>query len=699
MIKIFKKFTLIIITLLLVVSCANSNLEAIELATSQRNQGNYYEALNTLQLKTNERVEKIEEFGLLFDELVSLQGAKIFKYFSNVSTISDLEFIYPQLMQFLNIIDDRQKYLYVSDLIDLIWLNKNYGIAEIFLENYLKKNFIEIYNEYSVVNNSFTDNSFKSSSEIAKYLSNKSITIKSYSGVSLLGTGSGFFINSRGLALTNYHVIDGASRIVVILNNGQEFNAKLVAQDEFRDVAILSVPTSGNEFVKLGNSYLVETGDKIYTYGNPLGLTNTISDGLVSKNISIVNGKEYIQLSAPISPGSSGGMLVDERGVVIGITTAGLIRGQNLNLAIPINRVINLIKTIDQSINIEDYRPYYYVDITKETINKIEFYRYIKNDSEEKFLFLDSSKVSIYGKIESNSSYYEGELNSNIRSGQGVLIQDEYIYAGQFVLGAEQGNGIKVYQNGDVFKGSFKNGRPDGYGSYYWGSENSKLFGHFYLGTLTPSVDSSITGTGTYFYPSGDVYIGEFINGLENGVGEYHWHDGDSYYGDFKKGFRTGKGEYYWADGDYYIGDFINGERTGKGEYYWTDGDYYIGSFINGERTGKGEFYWADGDYYIGDFLNGYRTGLGRFVFDDGDYYIGAFLNSEFSGYGEYYATNNTNYKGNFLQGKPNGNGVRRYSNGDTFTANWTDWCNASGTYRWANGRSELSRLVNCEWK
>ena len=159
--------------------------------------------------------------------------------------------------------------------------------------------------------------------------------------------------------------------------------------DEVRDLALLKPPLTNTDYVYLSSSYFVHSGDSVYTYGSPLGISNTITEGIVSNNSINYYGLEYIQISAPISPGSSGGMLVNEYGDVIGITTAYLVDGQNMNLAIPINRVIKLINEIDQDVNIYDPGNSHLVNITESTINKISTYLY-SNETDEFFGFLDS---------------------------------------------------------------------------------------------------------------------------------------------------------------------------------------------------------------------------------------------------------------------------------------------------------------------
>lgn len=155
-----------------------------------------------------------------------------------------------------------------------------------------------------------------------------------------LGTGSGFIVNSSGYIVTNYHVIDKAYTARVKLIDGRKFSVvNVIAYDEEKDIAILKVNASGLPAVKLGDSDNIRNGDKIVAIGSPLGFDNTISDGLVSYKNRIIDEMSYIQISAPVSPGSSGGALFNTRAEVIGVISATVVQGQNINLAIPVNLV------------------------------------------------------------------------------------------------------------------------------------------------------------------------------------------------------------------------------------------------------------------------------------------------------------------------------------------------------------------------
>ncbi len=158
-------------------------------------------------------------------------------------------------------------------------------------------------------------------------------------------TGTGFFDDINGTVITNYHVIDGAKEAKIKTYDGKEYKVlQILGYDEKVDIAILSTScTSSTPLAK--NPSPVATGQKVYALGSSLGLTGTFSEGIVSTASRDVDGTKYIQITAPISHGNSGGPLLDENGKVVGITTAGFVGGQNLNLAVPIVEVNKIPRT------------------------------------------------------------------------------------------------------------------------------------------------------------------------------------------------------------------------------------------------------------------------------------------------------------------------------------------------------------------
>jgi S1-C subfamily serine protease len=160
------------------------------------------------------------------------------------------------------------------------------------------------------------------------------------------GLGSGFIIDKSGFVLTNAHVVDKADRVTVRLKDGRTFEGKVQGVDEVTDLALVKVNAGGDlPVAPLGSSANVQVGDWAIAVGNPLGLDNTVTLGIVStlrrtsRDVGIGNKRlEFIQTDAAINPGNSGGPLLNAQGEVIGINTA--IRGDAMGIgfAIPIDR-------------------------------------------------------------------------------------------------------------------------------------------------------------------------------------------------------------------------------------------------------------------------------------------------------------------------------------------------------------------------
>ena len=150
-------------------------------------------------------------------------------------------------------------------------------------------------------------------------------------------TGSGFFLTSDGIAVTNYHVISGAaSARITVSDTGATYEVLgIYDSSPEEDWAVLQIGGSGFQTLEIGDPDYDVGGATVYAIGSPLGLQNTISSGIISNPYRMDGGMTYIQMSAAISPGSSGGALLNKYGQVIGITSATYSEGQNLNLAIP----------------------------------------------------------------------------------------------------------------------------------------------------------------------------------------------------------------------------------------------------------------------------------------------------------------------------------------------------------------------------
>ena len=162
--------------------------------------------------------------------------------------------------------------------------------------------------------------------------------------------GSGFFIDDRGTLVTNYHVIDGTVSGQVSLTDGRVCEIKSVlGYDPSLDIAVLQADISGNPYLSLAENGVI-TGETIYALGSSEGLTSTFSAGNVSSASRVIDEVCYIQITAPISHGNSGGPLVNVFGEVVGINAMAYVEGQNLNFAIDIRELGKIDRSLDLSL-------------------------------------------------------------------------------------------------------------------------------------------------------------------------------------------------------------------------------------------------------------------------------------------------------------------------------------------------------------
>ncbi|MNK67324.1 putative serine protease HtrA [compost metagenome] len=153
------------------------------------------------------------------------------------------------------------------------------------------------------------------------------------------GVGSGFVIDSSGLIVTNNHVTKGVTAITVTFPDGRNFQGKVIGQDPGTDLALVKVEAKGLPTLKFADPRAVRVGEWVVAIGSPLGLSTTVTAGIVSalkRSVAISERVEFLQTDAPINPGNSGGPLLNLKGEVIGINTAIAARAQGIGFAIPV---------------------------------------------------------------------------------------------------------------------------------------------------------------------------------------------------------------------------------------------------------------------------------------------------------------------------------------------------------------------------
>jgi Do/DeqQ family serine protease len=227
------------------------------------------------------------------------------------------------------------------------------------------------------------------------------------------GTGSGFIINTNGQILTNAHVIAGADKVTVTLKDGRTFNGKVLGADRVTDVAVVKIDAKNLTSVQLGNSESLKPGEWAIAIGNPLGLDNTVTTGIISatgRRSSQIGASDkrvnYIQTDAAINPGNSGGPLLNAAGQAIGMNTAILRNAQGLGFAIPINTAQRIANQLITKGKVDHpFLGIQMIDITPELKQQI-------NDDPNSNLKIDIDKGVLIARVVRNSPASKAGIRS-----------------------------------------------------------------------------------------------------------------------------------------------------------------------------------------------------------------------------------------------------------------------------------------------
>jgi serine protease Do len=214
--------------------------------------------------------------------------------------------------------------------------------------------------------------------------------------------GSGVILTKDGYIATNYHVIKDSDEITVnIPDKEKEYKAKIVGKDPLTDLAVIKIEATNLKPISVGDSSKIKIGDVVFAIGNPFGVGETVTFGIVSglnrKNVGINTYENFIQTDAPINPGNSGGALVDSRGALIGINSAIITRsgGNNgIGFAIPVNMVKEVVKKLVEKGKIERG----YLGVVVEDL---------KGELKEIY---ENKKGAVVVDIEKNSAAFKGGL-------------------------------------------------------------------------------------------------------------------------------------------------------------------------------------------------------------------------------------------------------------------------------------------------
>jgi S1-C subfamily serine protease len=227
------------------------------------------------------------------------------------------------------------------------------------------------------------------------------------------GTGSGFIINNNGQIMTNAHVVYGATNVTVTLKDGRIIDGKVKGIDRVTDVAVIQVAEKNLPSIQLGNSEAIKPGEWAIAIGNPLGLDNTVTAGIISgtgrtaAEIGAAGKKvNYIQTDAAINPGNSGGPLLNAAGQVIGMNTAILRGTQGLGFAIPINTAQRIAKQLIANGKVDHpFLGIQMIDITPQLKKEI-------SSNPNANLKIDVDKGTLVARVIRNSPAAKGGMRS-----------------------------------------------------------------------------------------------------------------------------------------------------------------------------------------------------------------------------------------------------------------------------------------------
>lgn len=241
------------------------------------------------------------------------------------------------------------------------------------------------------------------------------------------GQGSGFIIDSKGILLTNAHVVEGADQVTVTLRDGREFRGEVLGEDALTDVAVIKVDAENLPTVSIGQSDALKPGEWAIAIGNPLGLDNTVTAGIISATgrtsaqIRVPDKRvQFIQTDAAINPGNSGGPLLNERGEVIGMNTAIIGGAQGLGFAIPIKAAQDIADQLIAKGRVD----HAYLGIQMRTLTP-DLRRQVNADSRSNLNIQVNEGVLVLGILRNSPAQRSGlQLGDVILEMNGVAVTD-----------------------------------------------------------------------------------------------------------------------------------------------------------------------------------------------------------------------------------------------------------------------------------
>jgi len=261
------------------------------------------------------------------------------------------------------------------------------------------------------------------------------------------GLGSGVIISSDGYILTNNHVVEGATDVRVTLPDRREFKAKVIGTDPKTDVAVIKIEADSLPAITIGNSSKLQVGDSVLAIGNPYGVGQTVTMGIVSAtgraNLGIEDYEDFIQTDASINPGNSGGALVNDRGELVGINTAILAGGSGGNQGIGFAVPVNLAREVMDQIVTHGQVTRAYIGVTVQEVTP----------AIAKAIGLDGPKGALVSDVSPNGPAQKAGVQSGdvILAVNGTQIQESnQLRMDISMMGTNQPLKLQIFRNGRV---------------------------------------------------------------------------------------------------------------------------------------------------------------------------------------------------------------------------------------------------------
>lgn len=287
-----------------------------------------------------------------------------------------------------------------------------------------------------------------------------------------------------------------------------------------------------------------------------------------------------------------------------------------------------------------------------------------------------------------NGDVYKGSFKQGLHDGYGIFAEADGIrYEGDWVNGKRHGKGKTMWSDGHIYEGQYLNNKKDGKG-YEVFSDRSSYEGEY--------LEDKYNGDGTLTMADGSIYKGRFVAGLFHGQGEMKYGNGAHFKGEWKEGSFEGEGIYTTQNGDVYEGIFVEMKLQGQGTHQLADGSKYNGDFLKGKYNGRGTMTYYNGDVYDGDWVEGRREGRGILTFSDGSRFDGYFNYNAIAGNGEMRYHNGDIYTGAWNNGKRNGKGKLTYADGKIYEGYFLDdVINGKGSMLYPDGEHYDGDWVN----